>query len=154
MVRKAGLEDISSMASLSAAKRTEYEAYAPTLWHRAEDAEPKQIAFFEAQLARPNTIALVSEQGGELTGFLLASIVKAPPVYDPGTLVCMIDDFTVRRSSDWDSEGTELLGEARRLAKLQSANLVVVVCGQRDKPKREMLSALGLYVASEWYVSP
>jgi len=154
MIRQALSTDIPAMLQLAAAKRQEYEGYAATFWRRAEDATEKQSGFFEFQLTRPNTMCLVSEEAGEIDGFLIAGIVPAPPVYDPGSLVCTIDDFTVEDPTLWVTTGKQLLAEARSLARAQGANLTVVVCGQLDEPKREMLQAEGLYVASEWFVSP
>jgi len=153
MIRRSITDDVPQMAALSEMKRTEYELYAPVFWRKAEDAAIKHTPYLAAQIGRENTICLVAEQADVIIGFVIANITAAPPVYDPGSLVCYVDDFTVRDSSDWPKIGKELLTEARRLAALHGANLTVVVCGQRDEPKRELLKSEGLYVASEWYVS-
>ena len=111
-------------------------------------------SIFDEQLDRENTIALVSEElEGTLNGFMIASIVTAPPVYDPGSLVCMVDDFTVASADLWPTVGKELLDEVRRLANARGAKLFVVVCGHLDEPKRAMLIECGHTIASEWYVS-
>lgn len=36
--------------------------------------------------------------GGELAGFAVGTIVTAPPIYDPGGPICVIDDFAVADS--------------------------------------------------------
>ena len=154
MIRPATEADIPLMTALADVKRAEYEAYAPTFWRRAEDAVQKQAAYFRAQLADKDTICLVSENEGRLDGFLIARIVTAPPVYDPGTLVCMVDDFAVATPDQWESIGKPLLHHVRSLAQSRGAGLAVVVCGHLDEAKREMLRASGFYIASEWYVSP
>jgi GNAT superfamily N-acetyltransferase len=154
MIRSAETRDIPGMIELAARKREEYEKFAPTFWRRAEDGEERQIDFFEAQLERPNTICLVDEQGGTLGGFLIAGITEAPPVYSPGSRVCMIDDFAVAEPSQWPTVGKSLLNEVQRLASERQANLTVVICGNRDEPKRQFLSSEGMYIASEWYVKP
>jgi hypothetical protein len=105
-------------------------------------------------VSREANICLVNEHEDKITGYIIAKITAAPPVYDPGSLVCVIDDFAVASSGLWDTVGSGLLQEARRLARLRGADLTVVVCAQMDAPKREMLATEGLYVASEWYVSP
>jgi len=38
---------------------------------------------------------------GQLTGFLIATLNLAPPVYDPGGLTCDIDDFVVTPAPKW-----------------------------------------------------
>lgn len=154
MIRQALATDVPQMIALAAEKREEYEEFAPTFWHRAQDAAEKQTAFFQAQLTRANTLCLVCENAGHLEGFLIAGIVTAPPVYDPGSLVCMVDDYTVAHPAQWATVGKQLLEEAQRLARCQGADLTVVVCGHRDESKRRMLEAMGLYIASEWYVTP
>ena len=149
MVRKALTTDVPQMIALAAKKREEYEEFAPTFWHRSQDAAEKQTAFFHAQLTRANTLCLVCEHAGQLDGSLIAGITTAPPVYDPGSLVCIVDDYTVADPAQWATVGKQLLEEARRLARCQGADLTVVVCGHRDESKRRMLEAAGLYIASD-----
>jgi len=154
MLRKAGEDDIAQMIALAQMKRAEYESFAPTFWRQAQDAAEKQTPFFYAQLSRENTFCLVYERSGKIDGFIIATVVAAPPVYDPGSPVCMIDDFVVESPDLWTTVGRELLQEARRLTQAHGAKLAVVVCGHLDESKRAMLTSAGLYVASEWYVSP
>ena len=94
------------------------------------------------------------EQAKDIQGFLIASVVNAPPVYAPGGPVCMIDDFAVNPRSEWQTIGAALLAEAQTRSQARGAVLSVVVCGHLDEPKRAMLHGLGFAVASEWYVSP
>jgi GNAT superfamily N-acetyltransferase len=153
MIREASVEDIPQMIALAEMKRSEYEQYAPTFWRNAKDAVQKQAPFFRAQLSQEDTICLVAEHEGDVTGFIIAKVVPAPPVYDPGSLVCMIDDFVVASPNQWGHTGKDLLEEVRHRAKSRGASLTVVVCGHLDEAKREMLRAADLYIASEWYVS-
>jgi GNAT superfamily N-acetyltransferase len=83
---------------------------------------------------------------------VIASLVDAPPVYDPGGLTCVIDDFVVADAREWQSLGGALLSEANRQAQARGAVQTVVVCGHQDQPKRSMLADLGFSIASEWYV--
>lgn len=153
-IRKATEEDVPQMVSLSAMKRAEYETYQPTFWRKAQDAEEQQTPFFTALIARDNVIALVEEGEGAIRGFIIATLVGSPPVYDPGGLTCLVDDFSVATPNLWLSTGKGLLEEVTRRAKEQGAVQVVTVCGQRDEPKRSMLSELGCSVASEWWTRP
>lgn len=142
------------MVSLAAAKRAEYETYQPTFWRKARDAEAQQTPFFLALLARENVVALVAEEEDAIRGFVIATLVGSPPVYDPGGLTCLVDDFTVSTSDRWPRVGKELLEEATRRAQEGGAVQVVVVCGQRDEAKRALLSQIGCSIASEWWTRP
>ena len=151
MIRPARLEDVADMVALSEQKRLEYETYQPIFWRKAVDSASNQLPYFENLLTRDNIIALVYEGEMGIKGFIIAAIVGAPPVYDPGGLTCMIDDFCVSATEGWGTVGKELLAEAGRQAKARGALQHVVVCGHLDQPKRAMLRAAGLTIASEWY---
>lgn len=153
-IRRATQEDVPRMVELSDAKRTEYAQYAPTFWRKAPDGAEKQALFFRSLLAQSHVIALVHDEGPDVTGFIIASMTTAPPVYDPGGPVCVIDDFTVVEPDAWPTIGAALLTEARSQAQARGVVLAIVVCGHLDEPKRMMLSECGYRVASEWYVHP
>jgi len=87
-----------------------------------------------------------------LVGFLIATLAAAPPVYDPGGLACIVDDFTVADSADWPTVGADLLRAIRHAASGRGAAQIVVVTAQLDEAKRATLAASGLSVASEWWV--
>jgi GNAT superfamily N-acetyltransferase len=153
-VRRATASDVPRMIDLSDRKRTEYESYQPVFWHPADDARMKQKPFFQYLLGQGNVIALVHDYAGTLDGFVIASLVPAPPVYNPGGTTCFIDDFTVAKSEQWEAIGRALLREAIRIAKERGAAQAVVVCGHLDEPKRAFLRSEGLDIASEWHVKP
>lgn len=153
-IRAATADDVSRMVELSDRTRTEYAQYSPVFWRKAEGASEKQYPFLQAQLERESNIVLVSEAAGGIDGFLIAGVVNAPPVYDPGGPVCMVDDFAVSSPELWQTVGQALLAEAAAQAKARGAVLSVVVCGHRDEPKRAMLRASGASIASEWYTNP
>ena len=96
----------------------------------------------------------MEEESGAVRGFIWGKVVDAPPVYDPGGKVCMVDDFVVREPALWAAVGRALLDEVRRLARERGAVLVVVVCGPHDQPKRALLAMDDFTVASEWHVRP
>lgn len=83
---------------------------------------------------------------------MLAQLVPAPPVYDPGGLTCSIDDFAVADPDLWASVGVDLLREVQRAAGQRGAAQVVVVCGHQDHAKRAALDNCALTIASEWWV--
>jgi hypothetical protein len=152
-IRRARQEDVSAMAALSERKREQYEGFQPRFWRRAADAREKQCAFFAQLIERENVIALVAEQSRGIAGFVIAAVVAAPPVYDPGGLTCLVDDFALAAEEDWPTVGAALLAEATRQAKVRGTVQTVVVCGHRDEPKRQMLFADRYSIASEWFVN-
>lgn len=154
LVRKAVPADLPAMVALSAAKRAQYEAYQPVFWRRAPNADEQQTGFFAHQLGRENVIALVSEEDGQVVGFVIAALVSSPPVYAPGGLTCLVDDFCVAGPDRWSDIGEELLTEVRQSARERGAAQLLVVCGHLDDPKRTLLGDGGLRIASEWWVRP
>lgn len=99
MIENAGVSDISLMVHLSEAKRMAYEEYQPVFWRKADGSEQAQRAFFEDQLGSSNVIALVYRENKDIEGFIIGALKKAPPVYAPGGLTCVIDDFCVRENT-------------------------------------------------------
>ena len=153
-IRTARETDIPLMVAMAETKRIEYEGYSPVFWRKAPDSSPKQELFFQRLLTSSDVIALVAEVEDILLGFIIGTVTTAPPIYNPGDLVCIIDDFAVAKPQEWDSVGAELLAAVEREAKARGAVLSVVVCPQRDQTKRTMLQKAGAAVASEWYVKP
>jgi len=150
-VRSALAEDIARMVELAAQKRTEYESYQPVFWHPADDARIKQKPFFEYLLKQDKVIALVHDDAGAIDGFVIATLVPAPPVYSPGGPTCFLDDFTVAQTAQWETIGRALLREALRIAKERGAAQAVAVCAHLDEAKRSFLRSEGLSIASEWH---
>jgi GNAT superfamily N-acetyltransferase len=153
-IRRAQSSDISGIVALSEEKRIEYQGYSPVFWRKAAHASSRQETYLHRLLDDDQIIALMAEEDGDMRGFILATITQAPPVYDPGGPVCIIDDFTVATAPEWETVGVALLQAVQEQAKGQGAVLSVVVCGHQDGPKRQMLQRAGLPIASEWYVNP
>lgn len=145
---------VAAMVALSEQKRTEYAAYQPVFWRKAAGSAAAQTPYFHHLLTQENTLALVALHGETVTGFVIAAIVSAPAVYDPGGLTCMIDDFCVAQPDQWQMLGRALLQAVTTQAAGRGATQAVVVCGHLDEPKRALLRDAGLSIASEWYVSP
>lgn len=121
LVREYSDADLDAVAGLCDARRRAYALHQPVFWRPAPDAAQVGRAFLAEQVARETTIAAVHETGGTVDGFVLASIVDAPPVYDPGGRTCAIDDFAVRHQDDWAHAGPELLGYVAPLARERGA---------------------------------
>ena len=152
-LRKAGPADVAAVVALSEQKRRQYASYQPVFWRKADDSAEKQRAFLAQLLEREDVIGLVCEQGGVTEGFIIGSLISAPPVYDPGGLTCSVDDFVVAEGA-WRSVGERLLSAVAAEARARGAAQMVVVSAQLDADKREMLSHLAYTVASEWWVKP
>ena len=141
------------MAALASIRREQYARYQPLFWRPAAGALDKHRAYLASLIGDDKVITLVSEESGQLTGFLIATLTGAPPVYDPGGGTCLIDDFAVAPDARWPSTGNRLL-RAGLAEALRGAVQAVVVTGHLDQPKRQLLRACGLESASEWWVTP
>lgn len=152
LVRDYRDSDLEAVAQMCDARRRAYAQHQPVFWRTAADATEVGRAFLADQLAKPANLAAVHETSGTVDGFVMASIVDAPPVYDPGGRTCAIDDFVVRDPADWSHVGPELLAYIAPRAQERGAVQCVVVTSAQDKPKSSALVGLGGSVASEWYV--
>ncbi|MGH2995492.1 MAG: GNAT family N-acetyltransferase [Gaiellaceae bacterium] len=154
MVRDAVARDVDWLVELAAHKREAYKSHAPVFHRPHPEARERHGPFLASLVADDEKIVLVSEENGEITGFVVAALVPAPPVYEPGGLTCLIDDFAVARPELWEEAGRALLDEARARARSRGAAQTVVVCGPLDEPKRAMLEGAGHVVVSEWWTAP
>jgi hypothetical protein len=151
MIRSAEGRDVRRMADLAAQGRESYAVHAPVFHRPHTDARARHEPWLMELVGNPEQITLVSESDSDLDGFVIGSLVRSPPVYDPGGLTCVIDDFIVERPDLWATVGRELLEGAAEVARAQGAAQTVVVCGPVDGPKRTMLIESGHIVASEWF---
>jgi GNAT superfamily N-acetyltransferase len=154
VVRIAAGADVAAMASLAEIRREQYARYQPIFWRPAVGALDKHRSYLARLIEDDKVITLVSEEAGQLTGFRIATLTGAPPVYDPGGATCQIDDFMVVPASRWQTTGARLLRAGLAEASRRGAVQAVVVTGHLDKPKREVLRACGHEPASEWWVTP
>lgn len=142
------------MTALAGIRREQYARYQPLFWRPATDAHEKHRSYLASLVASGQVITLVSEQAGQLTGLLIATLNPAPPVYDPGGLTCLVDDFVVAPDTRWLTTGVHLLRAGLAEARRRGAAQAVVVTAHLDRPKRQALRACGLEAASEWWVTP
>lgn len=155
-VRNGRTDDALRMAELSELKREQYKTHAPVFYRPKPNVREMHASFLASQVenTEKNVVLVHEAHDGDIDGFLIATMVPAPPVYDPGGLTSFVDDFTVDTPDLWASVGRELLDEAIRLSELRGAVQTVVVCGPKDEPKRAMLVDSGHIVASEWFTKP
>lgn len=151
-VRKATESDISRMNQLSYTKRRDYEEAQPQFWRYAEGAEEVQMQWFKELMQNEDSILLIAEMSHEIKGFIIGRLTSAPPVYNPGGLTLMIDDFCVAKTRLWNSVGKRLISEIQQHSRDRSAAQILVTCGAHDEPKSQFLKEIGLSVVSEWYI--
>ncbi len=153
-IRPAEDFDLKEILDLANSKRLEYETYQPIFWRVALDAITQQRDYLASQIADERVISLVATSEDKLVGFIIGRLVPAPPVYNPGGLICSIDDFVVNGNDLWETVGADLLDQVRKVAVSNGAVQVVVVCGHLDEPKKKALEKASLTIASEWWVAP
>ncbi len=151
-VRRAQADDLPAVLDLADARRAHYETFQPRFWRVATGARAHQEPYLRGQLEREDHISLVHERDGAIDGFIVGRLLEPPPVYDPGGIVCAIDDFAVAQDAGWDTAGAVLLGELNRQAHQRGAVLSIVVSGHLDESKRSMPRKAGFSIASEWWV--
>jgi len=139
--------DISWMVNLSHKKRLEYSKSQPHFWKMAKNSDILQEKWFEEEIATDRVIALCAE---DKKGFIIGKIINSPEVYDAG-LTLVVDDFCVESPDLWPTVGSQLLNEVTSTAKQKGVIQIVVVCGDHDFQKVQLLEKLGLGVASRWY---
>lgn len=146
---------MAQMALLADATRREHAQHAPTFHRPAPDALDVHQPWLARLVEDPDVGTFVADDSdGSLSGFVVITLVPAPPVYDPGGSSSLIDDFCVAAPELWPSVGADLLSSATEWARCRGAVQVVVVCGPHDTAKRELLARDGLVVASEWFTRP
>ncbi len=151
-IRVAEASDVELMVRLSEVFRESLTTYSPIFWRMADDSLEKQSAWFRILLASPSVIALVAEADSSLSGFLIASVQQAPPVYAPGGPVCQIDDYCIAPDAQWSGVGSELLEAVEAKARDRGAVLSVVICPHLAAEKRGFLAKRGFEVTAEWHV--
>lgn len=151
-IRQASSTDVDQIALLAAQKRRQYEKFQPVFHKESEKALELHTAFLKDALPKENNLVWVCETSGHIDGFVIGTIVNAPPVYAAGGKICFVDDFMVKSPDLWATVGRELLNKVMAEAKGKGAVLANVVCGPLDQPKRNLLAGTHFQVASEWHI--
>lgn len=138
--RRLTTADVPRVLELGEQKRRQYEAYSPVFWRPSPLPREMFAPYLRTQIEKQGTVALAYERHGSVDGFVLANAQG------------YIDDFMVAAPALWPTVGADLLLEAGAAAHAQGTPSLLVVCGQGDKPMREMLAALGLDHVRDWYI--
>lgn len=152
MIRVASMDDVERLLDLASERRLRYALYHPLFHRPAQQARELQRPFFERLLADPDFIALVSEEVGHVDGFLIGHAVTPPPVYDPGGLTYVVDDFVVEDPRKWPAAGRDLLEGIGERAKAMGAVQVIVVTAPQDVAKTSVVKEGGFETVAEWAV--
>jgi L-amino acid N-acyltransferase YncA len=83
-VRKATPADVEAAVGLVERHRRQYQKYQTVFWRKASDSAAKSRSFFTKLVDAPDTYFLVSTEGNQILGFLIAAKFATPPVYAPG----------------------------------------------------------------------
>lgn len=152
-IRRATASDIDAVVAVIEAQRKQYQKFQPTFWRKASDSAVSTKTFFTRLLGEPDTYFLVSTEGREILGFLIARKFPVPPVYAPGE-TWLIDDFAVSEPRHWLGIGEALLSHVSTLLHEHGAAQIVATCAERDLAKTEVLRRADLTVASNWWTKP
>ena len=112
-IRQAAQTDLPAMVALIETYRGRLAQWRPAFWKRARGSADLSTLWFGHLMKQGNVLTLISDDGGATNGFLMATLVDAPPVYDIPGKTCMIDDYAVATDALWPSVGHDLLSEAR-----------------------------------------
>jgi hypothetical protein len=153
LIRPAIQSDVRVIAGLCEAKRKLYAEWQPRFHKPAEGAKELHMKFLQETLHHEDSIVLVADDRGTVMGAVYGRLIQAPPVYNPGGKVLLVDDFVLADPNSWLTTGKTLLAAIWERGQAQGAALLNVVCGPHDEPKRALLKEFNLSVASEWWVS-
>jgi len=139
-IRRLTANDMPRLLELGEQKRRQYQAYSPVFW--CVSALPRETfaPYLQAQIEKPETIALAHTRGETVDGYILAN--------GQG----YVDDYMVAALDLWPTVGEGLLLAAGMAAHRQGINSLLVVCGHGDQPMRTMLTAQSFVLATNWYV--
>jgi len=124
--------DVDAMTEMAGARREQYAGYQPTFWRPAANAERLHRPHLARLVDDQDVITLVSEDSGLFTGFVIALLVDAPGVYDPGGRTCQIDDFAVTPDR-WATAGPLLLRSAIEQAAERGEHLLRIGLDRDDR---------------------
>jgi GNAT superfamily N-acetyltransferase len=153
-IRAAIASDVDAAVAMVERHRRQYQKYQPTFWHKAANSAETTRAFFAELLRAQDTYFFAAVEGAQLVGFLIARKFAAPPVYAPGGDTYLVDDFCVLEPQHWLTTGEALLSHVSTLIHEAGAAQIVVVCGDRDLAKAEVLRRAELSIASNWWTKP
>ena len=150
-VRAAKSDDIPKIVELCEAERRRYEVGYANFYAVAPDYAQKKTESVAQLIDSDNALALVHETGGQIDGLILGRLVNAPPVYNPGGMVCLIEDFLVASPQGWPKTGAALEKAANERVRQLGGVLLVVESMHTATSKRDLLLSTGFNIASDWF---
>jgi hypothetical protein len=151
MIRSALRTDIDRTVDLGVQQMHRLESHRNPFYATGPGLADYLRAAYSGLIETADAVALVEESPKGLEGFLLGKLVNAPPVYDPGGRVCLIDHFWVEGSASWPTVGVGLVGAANTRIRELEGVLSRIECQWKDEGRRMFLSSNGFTVASDWY---
>ena len=148
--RIASPTDIGACVAIIQNYRQMLAAYEPRFWKPAANAAAMSTAWF-GHLFTTADVAIVAEDAGEVVGFLIATTVPSPPIFDIPGKTALIDDFMIADPSRWHDVGAALLDDARHKLAAEGYAQIVVVNAAKDTAKSAFLEAADLSIASQWW---
>jgi len=156
-VRRAEAGDMPAIVTLSAAHRARLHELS-VFWEPHDEADARFCAWMEKSLALPDREMWVSEEGGEVTGYVIAQ--PATRLHVPAGLrvegLCVVDDFHHVAFDRIDAEAAGAAGPAGLLAAAAGAarrmgrDALLVVCPALWGSKRGFLGSEGFATALHW----
>jgi ribosomal protein S18 acetylase RimI-like enzyme len=153
-VRRARWSDVAALVELIERRRTELEALEPRFWRRAPGAAKWTRRYFRLLLLSRRAALFVAEQEEGIAGMLIARRIKAPPVYDPGGVSILVDDFCVAGPALWPIAGAALLAAAADHARQLGAAQLIVVAPAAAPAQAACLEGAGSSPVCCWWVKP
>jgi ribosomal protein S18 acetylase RimI-like enzyme len=147
-IRRATTSDMDAVVAIIESQRKQYQKFQPAYWHKAEDSAETTKALFAKALGEPGTYFLVSVEGRQILGFLIAHKVAPPAVFATRGDTYLIEEFAVSEPQHWLSIGEALLSHGSTLLHEHGAAQIVVTCADRDLAKTEVLRRSDLTIAS------
>ena len=152
LIRRAEEMDIGAMARIAELCREKLEVWQPIFWRRASGSAELSESFFRFLMQSDDNCALVNEDYVGVDGFLIATIVDASPVFNPGGKICLIDDFAVAEDGLWGTVGEALVERASKWAKSKGATQTVVIAPLAYEAKLSFLKNRDMTPAASWWV--
>jgi len=148
VVRKAASGDIAACVEMLTAYRMRLFAWNSRFWNPSALAVPMTQALLAHLVDQAETF-LVAERDG-IDGFLIATPIASPPVYDPGGPCVLVDDFCVRDDGLWAEVGGALLDAAWQGWRRRGVARVISVSPEADLIKTAFYQTRGLAPTSRW----
>lgn len=142
------------MARLAETFREKLEEWQPVFWKRADGSAQLSENYFRFLMQDEDNCALVNEDYAGVDGFLIATLVDAPPVFNPGGKTCLIDDFVVAEDELWATVGEALVERASEWAKSKGATQTVVITPLAHQEKLSFVKGRDMTPAASWWVKP